>query len=350
MKYMNVKTLQFKLFYIPGLRDVVFEEVKQHSKLRIKDESRGDSSYEDAFYVEYIDDFDAIKNLRSVAWSYLMYRDSKYNPRYISNHKSILGNLVEFFIGKIEHETFNTFKIYCAGSDSPEVVGIEKYLEEHFRLKKSDDADLNIYIVKIDDIWELGLQITPQPLSLRGYRVRHMKGAINQTVAYALNYFCDLKNTHSYLNAFSGSGTLLIEAAQCFPDLDKLVGFDNDKNHLSLSIQNIKNAGLIEKIQIFESDIYNNPDLGKFDAITADLPFGMSISKDQNLNILYERFIAYCEKTLNVTGRLVVYTSEDKILEEIILKSNFRIIKTLRLEFMTRGNQYLHPKIFVCEF
>ena len=107
---------------------------------------------------------------------------------------------------------------------------------------------------------------------------------------------------------------------------------------------------MIKKITVKERDIFDRPDFGKFDAITSDLPFGMSISKGEDLTKLYQSFVEYCESSLNVNGRLVVYTSEHGILEEIILKSRFRVVKKIRLEFITNANAYLHPKIFVCEF
>ena len=171
---------------------------------------------------------------------------------------------------------------------------------------------------------------------------------MDPTIAYAVNSLCELKNTDSYLNVFSGSATLLIEASQYYSNLKKLVGFDNNKKHISLAIQNIKKAGLIKRIQLKENDIFDKPDFGKFDVITSDLPFGMSISKNENLKNLYQCFIEYCQETLNRGGRLVVYTSEHEMFEKIILKSKFNIVKTLELKFITAVNAYLRPKIFVC--
>jgi tRNA G10 N-methylase Trm11 len=99
-----------------------------------------------------------------------------------------------------------------------------------------------------------------------------------------------------------------------------------------------------------ELDIFDKPDLGKFDAIASDLPFGMSILKGEDLEKLYETFIQYCEDVLNTTGRLVVYTSEYEIIEPILLKSKFKIIQSLQLKFITNVDAYLRPKIIVCEF
>lgn len=338
---MSDKTLQLKLSYILGLRDVVFEEIKQYPELEILSEGGG------LFYVKYIENFDIVKNLRSISRVYLVSRDSRYNPLYVSNHKSVLGKLVEIVTTKDNKNNFKTFKIYCAGSDSPEVHEIEKYLEERLSLKKSEDADLKIYIIKVGNIWELGLQITPRPLFLREYKIRHMNGAMDPTIAYSLNFLCGLEKYETYLNVFSGSATLMIEAGQCYDNIKKIIGFDNNKEHLSLSIQNIRKAGLIKRVQIKEGNIFNKPNFGKFDVITSDLPFGMAVSKGEDLENLYKVFIGYAEESLNKNGTLGVYTSEFKILEDLILDSKFKLSKEVRIKLMTSEEQYLPVKLMV---
>lgn len=338
---MSDKTLQLKLSYILGLRDIVFEEINQCPELEILSES------EDSFYVKYIEDFNIVKNLRSIYRAYLVSQDPRYNPLYVSNHKSVLGKLVETVTNKSDKNDFKTFKIHCAGSDSPEIHEIEKYLEERLGLKKSEDADLKVYIIKIGNIWELGLQITPRPLSLRTYKVRHMEGAMDPTIAYSLNFLCELEKYETYLNVFSGSGTLMIEAVHCYNNLKKIIGFDNNKEHLSLSVQNIREAGLIQKVEIKEGNIFDNPDFGKFDVITSDLPFGMAVSKGEDLKKLYKTFIEYAEENLNKNGTLGVYTSEFKIFEDLVLNSKFKLNKEVRVKLMTSEEQYLPVKLMI---
>lgn len=338
---MNESKLEIKLAFINGLRDIVLNEIKQYSNLHLIREDA------DSFYLDFVQDFKIIKHLRSVARAYVVVQDSTYNPLYISNHKSVLGGLLEKVINE-DKKGFKTFKITCAGSDSPEVRGIAEYIKKTYKLIEKEEADLKIHIVKSDEIWELGIQITPRPLSFRDYKIKNMSGAMDPTIAYAMNSLCELDKISLYLNIFSGSATLLIEAGQCYQNLNQLVGFDNDKKHLTLAIQNIKKAGLIEKIQLKEKDIYDKPNLGKFDVITSDLPFGMAISKNENLSKLYKCFVEYCQQTLNRGGKLAVYTSEHEILEKIILESQFEILRTLELKFMSSVNAYLRPKIFIC--
>src|SRR3990167_1760169 len=119
-------------------------------------------------------------------------------------------------------------------------------------LNEINEADMKIHIIKTGRTWEIGGQITPKPLSFRDYKIKHMSGAMDPTIAYAMNSLSRLGNANFYLNIFSGSATLLIEAGQCYPDLKQLVGFDNNKENISLAIQNIKKAGLIKRIQLKE--------------------------------------------------------------------------------------------------
>jgi 23S rRNA G2445 N2-methylase RlmL len=337
---MNNSEIKLKFSYISGLESVVIDELEKNNFLVI---NRNDDSVLTEFKSDLID---KVKKLRSVSKAYLVLQDSVFNPSYISNHKSILNSLIDIVL---KNDTFKTFKISCAGADSPEVRGIARYIEDTYKIVESESADLKIHIVKLGNLWEIGVQITALPLSVRDYKVMNMSGAMDPTIAYTVNHFADLSSTESYLNIFSGSATLLIEAAQCYESLNKLVGFDNDKKHLSLSIQNIKKAGFIKRIEIKEADIFDNPDFGKFDVVVSDLPFGMSISKGDDIEGLYKFFVKYSESTLNPGGKLIVYTAEHELFENVVSSSNFKISHSVQLKIVTNVNSYIRPKIFVCE-
>lgn len=339
---MNKLNLKIKLAFITGLQQIVVDEVSRYPDMRIL------SKEIDCLYLDLSQKYLDTLRLKSISRAFVVVQDSRYNPTYISKHKSIIGELVDMVI-PTDKKNFKSFKITCAGSDSPEVRSIVRYIQEEYDLIEKEEADIKIHIIKPGDVWEIGVQLTARPLSLRDYKVRHMNGAMDTTIAYAMNSLCELGRKESYLNAFSGSATLLIEAGQNFPNLKKLVGFDNTKEHISLAMQNIKKSGLIKRIQIYEKDIFDKPDLGKFDCIVADLPFGMAISKDENLESLYQCFIEYSEKNLNNNGVLAIYTSENELLEKLLLKSHFSITKTIQLKFITSVNAYLRPKIFICK-
>ena len=339
---MNKLNLKIKLAFITGLQQIVVDEVSRYPDMRIL------SKEIDCLYLDLSQKYLDTLGLKSISRAFVVVQDSRYNPTYISKHKSIIGELVNMVIS-IDKKNCRSFKITCAGSDSPEVRSIVRYIQEEYNLVEKEEADIKIHIIKPDDVWEVGVQLTARPLSLRNYKVRHMNGAMDPTIAYAMNSLCELEHKESYLNAFSGSATLLIEAGQNFPNLIKLIGFDNTKEHISLAMQNIKKSGLIKRIQIYKKDIFDKPDLGKFDCIVADLPFGMAISKNENLENLYQCFIEYSENNLNSDGVLAIYTSEYELLEKLLKKSSFNVIKTMQLKFITSVNAYLRPKIFVCK-
>ncbi|MEI6553711.1 MAG: hypothetical protein WCO09_04020, partial [bacterium] len=199
-----------KLTLIPGLKSVVLDEIAKYKELKTTEIN------EDKIYLDFVSDFKNIKTLRSITNAYIVKRGAKFNPYFISNHKSILGDLIDIVL---EKPKFKTFKLRCAGSDSKEVREIQSYITNTYKLNESEDADMEIYISKPSELWEISIRLTTRPLTLRDYRVANIKGGMNPTIAYALNTFCNLNSAESYLNVFSGSGTLLIEAGISNPNL-----------------------------------------------------------------------------------------------------------------------------------
>lgn len=334
-----------KLTFISGLKNIVLDEIKKYENLHLIKET------EYAIYLENVSDFKNVLSLKSINSAYIVRQDTRFNPKHINKHKSLLGDLIDVVLKENKQKnsrSFSTFKLRCAGSQSPEIQEIQDYIKDTFKLKNAIDAELEIYISKLEDIWEISIRLSSRPLSVRDYKIENIKGGLNPNLAYTMNSFCNLDSIKSYLNIFSGSATLLIEAGLINSEL-KLIGYDIDKKTNSLAIQNIKKANLIKNIQIKTADIFNNPDFGKFDAITSNLPFGMQVSKGEDLNKLYQQFIDYSEKTLNPKGRLIIYTTESEILNNILEKSKFKVIDTLEIIIPTSINSYLYPSIFVCD-
>lgn len=423
---------QIKITFIQGLQEVVIDEISKCDSLRGKIfliERNDDSLFfnigvgsetdteEESENTEInIGTYTGLLSLKSVVNVFLVQRGEKLHPLHINNHKSILGDMVETVLllekdhteksseGSLlkrksasqEKSAFKTFKLRCAGSDSPEVQSIQKYISETFRLQavnavnradtetsgSNTGVDLDIYIHRPDAIWEVGVRLTPRPLSVRDYKIEHIKGGINPTVAYTMNTFAFLhmilqtkptnlmplpslnhvsndaqRTDFSYLNICSGSATLLIEAylqsrATNISMSGHFLGFDIDKKTNSQAIHNIQNAGLIRDIQIKTADLLEKPDFGnegiKFDVITSDLPFGMQVGKGDDLDKLYKTFVEYATEKLKEDGVLVVYTTEVDTFGKALRGSAFTIDKTASLKLTTSVGSIIQPKIFVC--
>lgn len=339
---MNKNNLKIKLSFIKGLDKIVIKEVKEKTSYKILEKGI------DFVYLNFDKNFEKLLILKSAGSVSIVLVGLLYNPVYLSKHKSILKEIIDEIINK-KIEKFFTFRISCAGSNSPEVKSIAKYIKEEFKLKATAEADLKINIAKINDLWEISVQVTRRPLSFRSYKVSNMSGAMDPTIAYALNEYCNVRKKKTYLNVFSGSATLLIEAALSNKNLDTVVGFDNNKSYLTLAYQNIKRAGLIRRVKLLERDIYEQSEIGKFGVIVADLPFGMAISKNEDLEKMYIAFVYFAEKTLEHGGVLGVYTNKHELFKRVLDLSKWKIIKEVELKLITNVNSYLYPKIFVCK-
>ena len=83
--------------------------------------------------------------------------------------------------------------------ESPELKSIREYIARDYRLIESADADLKISIGKTNEFWEIGVELTTKPLSVRDYKINHVSGGIHPTIAYIMNSLCDLSNKKRYL-------------------------------------------------------------------------------------------------------------------------------------------------------
>ena len=295
---------------------------------------------------------DQLKSLQTVTKVYSVVQHSDYSPKYLSKHKSIIRKAL--FVLNETMDDFESFQIKCAGDDTPEVQSIIRYLSQELAIPHDiNSPDLKIQIIKQNDnLWELTIQLTHRPLSAREYKVSHLSGALNPTIAHGMNLLAGVDSQASVLNPCCGSATLLIEALHCNPNIKTAIGFDIEREALSASLDNIKQAGLIRKIKIQTLDIMEAlpPHIAnqKFEAIVSDLPFGMAISKYLDLESLYTRYIEIAERCLTPNGALVTITSQDHLFQDIIKHSTLRIAKQIPLRQMTTAGEYLETTVFLC--
>ena len=79
----------FKITFIPGLQDIVSQEISQFGDIQIFEIGKQE------IYLDIQNNIQSILSLKSVLNVYVVKRDNNLNPSYISNHKSILGELIE---------------------------------------------------------------------------------------------------------------------------------------------------------------------------------------------------------------------------------------------------------------
>lgn len=326
-------TIKTKYEFIPGLDFIVANEISARINLPIISKSKG------TYFTAQVTNLDTLRNLKSVNNVYLQVSSPTLNPKYLRKSIEVLFQMVDLVVD----EKFKTVNINCAGHDSKEIQSLIHQIESKYKLVNDPEADLQINYGKLNNDWEISIRITNRPLSLRDWREVNIPGGLNPTIAHAMNVLSQPKPTDDYLNIFSGSGTLLIERAHW--GAKSLLGVDINGLYNSYAIKNIKKANLLKLIQLRKHDINETPDLGQFDVITANLPFGIMQGKGENLDEIYKNFIITVKKSLKESGRIVAYTIHDELLRKYADEFGIKLDGELSLEVSTSGSGKMYPKI-----
>jgi len=92
---------------------------------------------------------------------------------------------------------------------------IDSYLQSKgVRLRVNlDEPDVEVYVELVEDRLLVALQLTPQSLHVRGYRIFNHPAALKTTIASALLRVADWAPRQGLLDPMCGGGTILVEAA-----------------------------------------------------------------------------------------------------------------------------------------
>jgi tRNA (guanine6-N2)-methyltransferase len=198
-----------------------------------------------------------------------------------------------------------------------------------------------------DRCW-VGVQLTRTRLSKRQKRVYTPMAALKTVVAYAMLRFARLdEGSGGLLDPFCGSGTILIEAAQSFPNLP-LYGSDAFAKPVQGTADNLAAMGLTERVALTQADardLRDHYEPGSMRAIVTNPPFGVRLGRRADFRHLYSNFLQGAHRILEPGGRLVVLVGRRRAFNFILDKvggfhpAHVRVIET--------GGIY--PAIFVLE-
>ncbi|XP_076990170.1 U6 snRNA (guanine-N(2))-methyltransferase THUMPD2 isoform X2 [Tamandua tetradactyla] len=162
--------------------------------------------------------------------------------------------------------------------------------------------------IHLNDIYSIvGIPVFRVPLASRAY----IKTAgLRSTVAWALASLAEIKAGAFVLDPMCGFGTILLEAAEDWPDV-YYVGADVSDSQLLGACDNLKAAGLKDKIELLKVSVTELPlPSESVDNIISDIPFGKKFKLEKDIkNILQEM-----ERVLHVGGTIVLLLSEDHYL------------------------------------
>ena len=156
----------------------------------------------------------------------------------------------------------------------------------------------------------MGLQLNDRALSNRHRRKYSPRAALKAPVAYALLQWARLEADASsaLLDPFCGSGTILIEAGQLWPQLE-LCGCDIDERAVNGARVNAAAAGLGDRLQLLRADARRLDEVytaGSFRTIVTNPPYGVRFGKHLNFSRFYQRLLHQCWTVLAAGGIMVV--------------------------------------------
>ena len=145
-----------------------------------------------------------------------------------------------------------------------------------------------------------------------------MPGALNATVARAMVELTGPRPDDVFLNVACGSGTLPIERLDACP-VGEAIGADVAERALECARRNLEAARPDAPVRLERWDAGDLPlPDGSVTAICADLPFGQLVGSHDANEVLYPRVLAEAGRVAAPNARLVVITSEVRLLERSV--------------------------------
>ncbi|XP_043774106.1 THUMP domain-containing protein 2 isoform X1 [Cervus elaphus] len=171
---------------------------------------------------------------------------------------------------------------------------------------KADLRNPNLEIfIHLSDIYSvLGIPVFRVPLACRAYI---KTPGLRSTIAWAMASLAEIKAGAVVLDPMCGLGTILLEAAKEWPDV-YYVGADVSDSQLSGAYDNLKAAGLKDKIELLKVSVIELPlPSESVDIIISDIPFGKKFKLGKGI----KRTVQEMERVLRVGGIIVLLLSED---------------------------------------
>ena len=188
------------------------------------------------------------------------------------------------------------------------------------------DTEIRVDVLKERCL--VGIKLTKVPLHVRYRRAFEHPSALNPVVAYAMLRLSGMKKGDQLLDPFCGGGTIPIEAAQGWRDVDAL-GVDINPRFVEGAKRNAAAAGLEGRIRFVVGDA---TDLQRClpkgwvpNRVVSNLPFGLRSSISGPLDRLYEDFLRSLRMMDWEAESICLLTSKAKLLREAARRAGFRV-------------------------
>lgn len=327
---------------LPGLEPFARDELKGVAGVQQVDVEKG------AVGFRFVGDAAKLSALRTVVAVYKLLHFAVPRPKALLGHEH-LSRLAAAVAALRERETFGSFRLSAAGSDSAVYTRLTELLAQATGLPHvPDEGELLIRVRRAQgkneggEGWVVLLRLTPRPLSARPWRVCNLAGGLNAGVAAAMLKLAAVKPGDRVFNPMCGSGTLLVEQGLELRPA-RLLGCDLDPAALACSAHNLHAAGVdgVELSAVDATDTGLEP--GSAEVIVTDPPWGDALGSHRRNAELYPALLREAARIAAPGARFVLLTHELKLFERVLRAQRaWRVTEQVRV---FHGGHY--PNIYL---
>jgi 23S rRNA G2445 N2-methylase RlmL len=286
--------------------------------------------------------------LRSVVAAYLVEEFGVPRPRALLGHEHF-SRIVDCATSVVELGTFRTLRVSAAGSESSVLTRFARELADALRLEVTDGpGDLLVGLRRGGPGWQVLIRTSPRPLSARSWRVCDFPGALNATAAHAMVRLSQPQTDEMFVNVACGSATLLVERALASA-AGRLVGYDLDPTVLDCARANLAAAGV--RAELVHGDARQlTHETGSVRTVVGDLPYAQLLGSAASNASLYPELVAEAARVLQPGGRLVLVTTQRRLMGSVIaqVSAQLRIERELLFQ-VPHARGVINPSISVLE-
>jgi tRNA (guanine6-N2)-methyltransferase len=182
-----------------------------------------------------------------------------------------------------------------------------------------EDATLELWVLQRGGDTVLGLRLSDKTMRHRTYKQVSVEASLRPVVARAMVLLSGPRDDDVFLDPMCGAGTILIERGE-HGRYAQLLGGDINPEAVAATLANI--GPRYKPIQIREWDATALPvDAASVSSICCNLPFGHKIGTPELNRTLYRDFLGEAKRVLRKGGRLVLLTSEIRLLTQGVNRS-----------------------------
>ena|GEM_PF-243500 len=178
----------------------------------------------------------------------------------------------------------------------------------------------------------LAIRLSDERMRHRDYKVAHLPGSLRPSVAAALALLSQPMPEDVVLDPLCGAGTVLIERAH-LGHYRLLIGCDRNTRALSAARENVGPRYKPLELHPWDASALPLPDQSVSKIVT-NLPWGIRHGSHEDNRLLYPRILREFHRLIKPGGKIVILTSETRLMSDLITRGLFRPDKILRVSIL----------------